>query len=429
MPRPRRTVRSGLRRSALGRPALRRACVVALVGVSALSLGAGTALATDATAGDQRIAHYLGTRFHPLTGQASGEVLDAASGRVVWSSGAGAQLMPASTTKIATAIAALTVLGPNHTERTRVVLKGRNLYLVGGADQHLTGDDVNALADAAATALKKQRHTSVTLYVDDSLFPHVQPTSPGWQPGYVPGEVSSISALQVFGHENVDSALYAGNVFRSRLATHGIGVQSGVLKRAKAPSTATQLVSHVSESLASEVERMLKDSVNDNAEGFARLTALAVHQPADWQGATRAVLATVARYHVPLTGVQLYDGSGLSRSDKMTARALASMAALTVDPRYQSVLKPVLVGFPVAGVDGTLGPAWGRFTTAPTKCAAGKIDAKTGTLTGAIALAGVTRNQQDGRWKAFAFLEEGGFNTTSARNLIDQWATTVEGCW
>ncbi|RAG82667.1 D-alanyl-D-alanine carboxypeptidase/D-alanyl-D-alanine-endopeptidase [Streptacidiphilus pinicola] len=387
-------------------------------------------MAAGATAGDQRIAHNLDVRFHPLANsQATGEVLDAASGRVVWSSGAGAQLMPASTTKVATAIAALTVLGPNHSERTRVVLSGHALYLVGGADQHLTGDDVNALADAAAAALKARHVGSVTLYVDDSLFPHDQPTSPGWQPGYIPGEISSISALQVFGHENVDSALYAGNVFRSRLGTHGIGVQGHTLPRGKAPRSGVQLVSHTSPSLAYEVEQMLKDSVNDNAEGFARLTALAVGQPADWQGATRAVLAEVARYHVPLSGVHLYDGSGLSRDDRMTASALASMAALTVDPRYASVLKPVLTGFPIAGVDGTLGPGWGRFTTYPTDCAKGKIDAKTGTLTGGIALAGVTVNKTDGRWKAFAFLEMGGFNTTSARDLIDRWATTVQGCW
>jgi D-alanyl-D-alanine carboxypeptidase/D-alanyl-D-alanine-endopeptidase (penicillin-binding protein 4) len=269
----------------------------------------------------------------------------------------------------------------------------------------------------------------VTLYVDDSLFPHTQPTSPGWDPGYIPGEVSSISALQVFGHENVDSALYAGNVFRSRLGTHGIGVQGHTLPRGKAPRGAVQLAAHTSESLAAEVERMLKDSVNDNAEGFARLTALAVGQPADWRGATRAVLGEVARYHVPLEGVHLYDGSGLSRDDRMTAKALASMAALTVDPRYQSVLRPVLTGFPIAGVDGTLGPSWGRFTTWPTDCAKGRIEAKTGTLTGAIALAGVTVNKTDGRTKAFAFLEEGAFNTSSARELIDRWATTVEGCW
>ncbi|WP_042422030.1 D-alanyl-D-alanine carboxypeptidase/D-alanyl-D-alanine endopeptidase [Streptacidiphilus anmyonensis] len=424
MPRLRRTLR----------PTLRRACIVALVGVSALSLGVGTATAagaaTGATAGDQRIAQELGLRFKALpSSQASGEVLDAASGRVVWSSGAGAQLMPASTTKIATAIAALTALGAGHTERTRALLQGHALYLVGGADQHLTGDDVNALADATAVALKARHLGSVTLYVDDSLFPHAQATSPGWQTGYIPGEISSIGALQVFGHENVDSGLYAGNVFRARLGTHGIGVQTTTLTRAKAPGTAVQLASHTSESLAAEVETMLKDSVNDNAEGFARLTALAVGQPADWQGATHAVLSEVSRYHVPLTGVHLYDGSGLSRDDRMTAQALASMAALTIDPRYQSVLRPVMVGFPIAGVDGTLGPGWGRYTTAPTDCAKGRIDAKTGTLTGAIALAGLTVNKTDGRWKAFAFLEQGGFNTTSARDLIDRWATTVEGCW
>ena len=55
--------------------------------------------------------------------------------------------------------------------------------------------------------------------------------------------------------------------------------------------------------------------------------------------------------------------------------------------------------------------------------------AKTGTLTGAIALSGVTQGK-DGRWKVFSFVE----NNSTAQNseitdAMDGLAATVNGCW
>ncbi|MEZ0068106.1 D-alanyl-D-alanine carboxypeptidase/D-alanyl-D-alanine-endopeptidase (penicillin-binding protein 4) [Streptacidiphilus sp. MAP12-20] len=410
------------------RRTLRNACLTGLAAVSALSLGVTTATAAGSpTPADRTIASKLNVRFpaEHLGSHASGQVMDVAAGRVVWSRNASATLMPASTAKLATAIAALTVLGTRHTEQTRALLYGGSLYLVGGGDQHLTSSDLNALAAATAAALKANHVTSVTLHVDDSLFP--APTlSPGWPADYYPGEVAPVRALALLGDRVMDTSLHAGSVFAYQLGTHGIRASGP--SHGTAPRSSKFLAARTSASLAYEIDYMLKESDNDNAEGFARLTALAQGRSADWRGATAAVRSALTRYGVPQSGVVLYDGSGLSRSDRMTAPALATLAGLAVDSRYHSVLWPVLPGLPVAGVDGTLGPAYGRFTTWPSDCARGKVMAKTGTLHDAVALAGVTLGA-DGRWKSFAFVENGAPDLSSARLGVDALAATVEGCW
>jgi D-alanyl-D-alanine carboxypeptidase/D-alanyl-D-alanine-endopeptidase (penicillin-binding protein 4) len=265
----------------------------------------------------------------------------------------------------------------------------------------------------------------VTLHVDDSLFPAPTP-SPGWPSSYYPGEIAPVRALALLGDRVMDTSLHAGSVFAYQLGTHGI--HAAMAGHGGAPAGSRLVAAHTSGSLASEIEYMLKESDNDNAEGFARLTALAQGRPADWRGATAAVRSVLPRYGVPLGGMVMYDASGLSRSDRMTVPALATLAGLAVDSRYNPILWPLLPGLPVAGVDGTLGPGYDRFTTWPSRCAKGKVMAKTGTLHDAIALAGVTIGK-DGRWKSFAFVENSAPDMTAARLGEDALAATVQGCW
>ncbi|TDT97847.1 D-Ala-D-Ala carboxypeptidase 3 (S13) family protein [Streptomyces sp. 846.5] len=148
------------------------------------------AAAAGGDAADRTVAQRLEQRF-PQAGLGPGrvgEVLDAGSGRTVWSSGALLGRMPASTLKLATAVTALTVLGPDHTELTRAVYADGTVYLVGGGDQRLDRDGLERLAGDTARALKAQGLTLRALRVDDSLFP--APTlAPGWQRGYLVGAV------------------------------------------------------------------------------------------------------------------------------------------------------------------------------------------------------------------------------------------------
>ncbi|MFC1436390.1 D-alanyl-D-alanine carboxypeptidase, partial [Streptacidiphilus sp. N1-3] len=132
--------------------------MTARVGLLAVLLALAPALPASATAsaaggpsaGDRALAARLHTRFAGagLGSGGVGQVVDVASGRTVWASGAGAGRMPASTNKLAVAVAALTALGPDRTERTRTRYEPstRTLYLVGGGDQRLAAADLKALA-------------------------------------------------------------------------------------------------------------------------------------------------------------------------------------------------------------------------------------------------------------------------------------------
>ena len=408
--------------------------VAALALLPAVSVAAGTraSAAGGPTAADRTDAARLKTRF-PAAGLGSGrvgKVVDVASGRTVWSSASTRGRMPASTEKLATTVAALTVLGPAHTERTRTRYHAGTLYLVGGGDQLLTSGGLKSLATATAKALKKQGLKVTALRVDDSLFPapSAATTPPGWLRSYSPGEVAPVRALALSGARVSDTALAAGRLFATQLTAAGVHLPAGAPKHKTAPAAAVDLASHTSAPLSQEVEHMLKVSDNNAAEGLLRLTALARNKPADWQGGTSVVRTVLTGYGVPLGGVRIYDGSGLSRSDRMTASALASLAALAVDARYTKQLWPLYQGLPVAGRDGTLSAAMHRFSTKPSNCAAGKVHAKTGSLHDADALVGVTKGK-DGRWKAFAFVENGNVSATRARQGLDRLAATVTGCW
>ena len=72
---------------------------------------------------------------------------------------------------------------------------------------------------------------------------------------------------------------------------------------------------------------------------------------------------------------------------------------------------------------------YGRFDDPNSQCAVGKVYAKTGTLTGAVALSGLTQGK-DGKWKVFSFVENGSTADPNAtKDAMDDLAATVNGCY
>ncbi|MGZ6793176.1 MAG: D-alanyl-D-alanine carboxypeptidase, partial [Mycobacteriales bacterium] len=116
--------------------------------------------------------------------------------------GASAALVPASTEKLFTTLAALRLLGPTGTLSTQVrtaaplvagALQG-DLYLVGGGDPFLTGAQLDRLAAAVASA--GVRAVTGYLHLDDYRYDQVH-AGPGWKPQWVPEESGPLSALAV----------------------------------------------------------------------------------------------------------------------------------------------------------------------------------------------------------------------------------------
>jgi len=174
---------------------------------------------------------------------------------------------------------------------------------------------------------------------------------------------------------------------------------------------------------------MLSRSDNDLAEALARQVALTRGEPASFAGASSAIggvlQGVLARVGAPADSVRLQDGSGLSRLDRLQPAALTRLLAATAGSD-RAQLAPVLSGLPVAGFDGTLDD---RFRAGPAATAAGVVRAKTGTLNGVGALAGLVRTR-DGRLLAFALaadaLPVGG--TRAAQTALDRLAATLARC-
>ena len=130
---------------------------------------------------------------------------------------------------------------------------------------------------------------------------------------------------------------------------------------------------------------------------------------------TRVVVAELAERGVPLDGVRIADGSGLSRYDRLTARALA---ALLISAWSDATIKdPFVASLPIAGVSGTLED---RMTKPP---AYANVYAKTGTTETASTLSGYVRTRY-----VFSILQNGyPIAWYYARKTQDRFATVLAG--
>ncbi|MFI8946672.1 D-alanyl-D-alanine carboxypeptidase/D-alanyl-D-alanine-endopeptidase [Streptomyces sp. NPDC053750] len=429
------------RRARVGRIGVRRALVLAMaVPVASATLAGTSAFAADDSAAkaqgisvddldadDAQLVKNLNERVadERLGSEVSGVVLDADSDTALWDHNGSTTLMPASNAKLATATTALTLLGAHHEFTTKVVYGDGTLTLVGGGDRTLTSDDVDELAKTAVDGLKAAGLTNVKVRVDDSLF--ADPSlAHGWNEGYYPTEVTPVRSLVVDGAAVNDTAINAGNVFAEKLAARGITVD-GDVGRATAKPSDVPVAQHKSAPLSDIVKKMLKTSDNNIAETLLRMSAVELGKPATFEGGVELVRQVLSSYGVSLDNFEMYDGSGLSRADRIPAATLAQLLdAITESPALSSILD----GLPIAGEAGaSLGPEWGRFDDANSECAVGKVHAKTGTLTGAVALSGVTQTE-DGEWRIFSFIENNSSaDPSDIKDAMDGLAATVNGCW
>jgi D-alanyl-D-alanine carboxypeptidase/D-alanyl-D-alanine-endopeptidase (penicillin-binding protein 4) len=374
-----------------------------------------------------------------LGGSLAVSVVDAATGEPLLQRAADVPLIPASTTKIATAVAALTGLPADLRLRTRVVAGAApgEVVLVGGGDPTLAGPATPArypsparLVDLAAQARAALGAPAVTrVVVDDSLYAGDR-LAPGWKPTYVSeGQVAPVTALMVDGGRvrqgrgprTPEPALDAGRAFAALLQP-GAAVE---VVRGRATAGAAPLAEVSSATAPQLVERMLLLSDNDLAEALARQVALATGRPASFAGAAAGTSAVLAEAGVDPAAVRLSDGSGLSRDNRIEPGAITRLLVQAVsgdDPR----LTPLLTGLPVAGFDGTLAP---RYRTGAAVPAAGRVRAKTGTLNAVSALAGLLRTA-DGRLLAFDLTTNAvplGSNRRAER-VLDALAARLAAC-
>jgi D-alanyl-D-alanine carboxypeptidase/D-alanyl-D-alanine-endopeptidase (penicillin-binding protein 4) len=386
----------------------------------------------------------------------SAEVADQ-SGHVLWSRSPGQMTAPASTEKVATAVAALAVLGPGQRFSTKVVSgPGDSIVLVGGGDPTLAAGQaplsqypqpatLQDLAAITARALKAAHRTQVKLGYDSSLYTGPD-LAPGWPESYVTiGDVTAITSLEVdqgrlttsgtpedtddptnFRARSGNPAADAAASFGRFLAADGISV-TGEPSASTARRGATVLGSVSSPAVSAMVEQMLLESNNVIAENLARHVALATRHPASFAGAAAAETAALARLGVG-SGLHLVDASGLSPQDKIAPAALVRLLVLAASPQHAS-LRTAITGLPVAGFAGTLSEGQSVFGGIGGS-ARGVVRAKTGNLSTVAALAGLVYDR-NGRVLVFAFnaarVPSAG-DLDSAADTLNDAATALASC-
>lgn len=361
-------------------------------------------------------------------------VLDATTGTVLYADGAAPQV-PASTLKVLTGLVALDVLGPERTFTTRVVRgTGDRVVLVGGGDPLLNaarsttypgGPSLEELALATASALRASGTTSVTLGYDASLF-----GQPAWHPDWSENfkwSVAPVSALTAdHAMPNLkdparapDPARFAADRFAGYLAAQGVAV--GGVAAQQAPTGATVLATAESLPVATLVEQALLHSDNDTAETLAWQVALARGQGASFAGAAAALTNELKALGLWDPGMNVADGNGISGNNRVTAGVLARAIRRGVDePR----LRALITGLPVAGVTGTLDE---RFAGPSAQAGRGVVRAKTGTIRGVHALAGLVVTAA-GQPLVFAFVLNDAAGSDGPRAWIDQAASVLASC-
>jgi D-alanyl-D-alanine carboxypeptidase/D-alanyl-D-alanine-endopeptidase (penicillin-binding protein 4) len=340
---------------------------------------------------------------HVSPAQTGAIVLDLRTGQTVFAQNASLALRPASNEKLATTYAALTALGPSFQIETDVLGDGQqsgaiwrgDLVLKGYGDPALSGAKLGSLARQVAAA--GITHVSGRILGDESWF-DTRRTGIGWKAQFYLHESPALSALIVNRgwtgrYETARPALMAAQLFRLDLRHAGVAVTGGTTVGV-ASADAVQLADVESPPLSALVRHM--DVYSDNFYAEMLLKEIGAVQGGGGSAAAGLVVTRqlLGEAGVPLAGVRMVDGSGLSLLDRWTSRALASL--LQTMWRDPDLGPYVLRALPIAGETGTLHY---RMRSGPAR---GVVRAKTGTTDNSSALSGFVGSRY-----VFSILENG----------------------
>lgn len=313
-------------------------------------------------------------------------------------------VIPASTLKLVVAAAAVDVLGAGTVFTTKVVgpapvngVIDGDVVLVGGGDPvlsepwytEITGShprppinttSIEALADSLVSA----GVTSITGSVlgdgsryDDERYP------PGWTDdirasldGVPVGALVVNDSVSRSGAISSDPAGSAATTFARLLRDRGvqIGGDSGT---GVAPAAAASLATVTSQPLSAIVNEMLATSDNLTAEMLVKEIGLAVASSPTRVAGLQAVIDRLVSWGIPVDGVTLVDGSGLSRDNRLTCDVLLAVL------QRGAAGDVVGAGLATAGQDGST--LDGQFDQ---EGLTGVLKAKTGSLRDVKALSG-----------------------------------------
>ncbi len=375
---------------------------------------------------------------NPDLGEVTGRITDAETGAELWEQNSGVPMQPASVNKVLTTAAALLTLDRNARLATTVLAVDSQPGLVvlkGGGDTTLSAapEDTDTWYKGAAriSDLAEQvRNSGITVTavrVDTSEYSG--PTmAPGWDPADIEGgdiapmesvmlDGGRIQPVTVESRRSTTPALDAGRALAAALKVDPatVTVLSGAVP-------GKQIAAVQSAPLIERLRQMMNESDNVMAESIAREVAAQLHRPQSFDGGVDAVLSQLEGIGIDMSAAKLVDSSGLSTEDRLTARILdevVNIAAGNTEP----AVRPLVDLLPIAGGSGTLSNRY--LDTDAGRDAAGWLRAKTGSLTGTNALAGIVTDD-NGRVLTFALISNNAGPT--GRTAIDELAAVLRSC-
>ncbi|MBA2296164.1 MAG: D-alanyl-D-alanine carboxypeptidase, partial [Actinobacteria bacterium] len=215
--------------------------------------------------------------------------------------------------------------------------------------------------------------------------------------------------------------LLAAKLLRAALVERGVDV-AGAAGLGRAPTEAVVLGVDHSASLAVLVGTMNRDSDNFTAEMVLKHLGTLDGRVGTTARGAAAVHDEMGAAGIPMTGVRIVDGSGLSSLDRLTAVALVGVIRAGLEnPRIREAFLDSLA---VSGRSGTLRNRLSALT--------GVLKGKTGTTSIACTLTGLVNDSvvfavlQSGSPVAFwpARIAQDSFVTTLAKSRFARAATS-----
>ena len=179
-----------------------------------------------------------------------------------------------------------------------------------------------------------------------------------------------------------------------------------------APLAGIELARRVSAPLIEDLRITAKVSQNLHAELALRAVGRARRNVGSFEAGVAEMKTFLAEAGIDPAGYNLLDGSGLSRLDLVTPSTVLKLLRYMYHAPARDQWLSIL---PVAAQDGTLSSRFGGTA------AAGRVYAKTGTLSHVSALSGYLQ-RPDGTWVAFSILVNnyGGQTTAEVRGVMDR---------
>ena len=307
------------------------------------------------------VSSYLKSAVHSKALANPGMVLlDPVTGEIIFENSANSLRKPASLLKLLTATAILNYVNPDFRFTTEI----------------LTGAEPNTLMIAGSSDPWMERNNTVATKMGRVSLPAL-----------VKVALKKLDAEngKPVTRLNIEYAnIYSGDLdfIQAQFKARHIRVTAMKVTSAESHLFAKESIAKFeSPPLQKIIDWMLLWSDNVLGDRLARLAALHAGFGYSKTGVQEVFVKTLTELNISVTGLNAVDGSGLSKSDRVSAHMMAQLLLKTYkSEKYQYIYN----GLPIGGVSGTLRNRFIKI--APS--AIGLVRAKTGTLNGTVGMAG-----------------------------------------